>query len=206
MPLSHTEIWTALDALAARRGLSASGLAKAAGLDATSFNPSKRGNEGRPRWPSTESLMRVLQATSLSLGEFAGLAGDAPTPDNSIPLLGMARAGAGGAFDPQGYGTETDRTDLPVATPTMISIRVTGDSMSPLYREGDRVVVDRAVTDVRKGDRVVVQTTDGEVMVKEYAGGGSARAHLHSLNPDHPPRVLARREIDWMSRVLWVSQ
>lgn len=206
MPLTHSQFWIALDALAARRGLSPSGLAKASGLDATSFNPSKREAAGRPRWPSTESLMRVLQAAGLSLGEFAELAGDAHAPDNSVPLLGMARAGAGGAFDAEGFGTEDDRTDLPVATPTMISIRVTGDSMQPLYREGDRVVVDLAMTDVRKGDRVVVQTTGGEVMVKEYAGGGSARAHLHSLNPAYPPLVLARRDIDWMSRVLWVSQ
>ena len=47
---------------------SASGLAKRAGLDPTSFNKSKRvTGEGRPRWPSTESLAKVLEATGASL-------------------------------------------------------------------------------------------------------------------------------------------
>jgi phage repressor protein C with HTH and peptisase S24 domain len=49
--LSHKKIWSAIDALAARRGHSPSGLAKAAGLDPTTFNKSKRhGPEGRLRW------------------------------------------------------------------------------------------------------------------------------------------------------------
>ncbi len=211
MALTHAQIWSALDAVAARQGLTASGLARAAGLDASSFNPSKRETDGRPRWPSTESLMRALQAAGVSTGEFADLAGDQDPLRNSVPLVGMARAGRGGAFDPQGFsghghGVEMDHTALPVATPTMISVRVTGDSMEPVYREGDRVVVDRALSDVRKGDRVVVQTIAGEVMVKEYAGGGAIRAHLNSLNPSFAPIVIPRREIDWMSRVLWVSQ
>ena len=77
MPLSHGQLWKAIDGLARREGLSASALARRAGLDATSFNPSKRfgpGDPPRPRWPSTESLTQVLRATGLSLGEFAALA------------------------------------------------------------------------------------------------------------------------------------
>ena len=79
MPLSHAKLWKALDALARREGASPSGLARRAGLDATSFNPSKRfgpGQPPRPRWPSTESLMQVLATADLSLGAFADLAGD----------------------------------------------------------------------------------------------------------------------------------
>jgi hypothetical protein len=55
-------------------------LARRAGLDATSFNPSKRvsaGDPPRPRWPSTESLTLVLQAAGVSLADFAALADDA---------------------------------------------------------------------------------------------------------------------------------
>lgn len=97
MPLSHAKLWKALDALARREGTSPSGLARRAGLDATSFNRSKRfgpGEPPRPRWPSTESLTRVLEATGISLGDFAALADDAPLVSTSIPLLGLAQAGA----------------------------------------------------------------------------------------------------------------
>ena len=63
--LTHNQIWTAIDRLAARAKLTPSGLAKKAGLDPTTFNKSKRVTpEGRPRWPSTESVAKALQATT----------------------------------------------------------------------------------------------------------------------------------------------
>ena len=72
--LSHERVWAAIDALAARYSLSASGLAKRAGLDSTAFNKSKRQSaDGRPRWPSTESLAKIIEATESSLDEFFSL-------------------------------------------------------------------------------------------------------------------------------------
>lgn len=72
--LSHAQIWTAIDALAAKAGLTPSALAKRAGLDATAFNRSKRtAANGRPRWPSMESIARALNVTGVSLSEFAEL-------------------------------------------------------------------------------------------------------------------------------------
>ena len=74
--LTHNQIWGAIDALAARHGLSPSGLAKLAGLDPTTFNKSKRGGaNGKLRWPSTESVSKVLSATGASLDEFVTLVG-----------------------------------------------------------------------------------------------------------------------------------
>ena len=211
MPLSHAKLWKALDALARREGLSASGLALRAGLDATSFNPSKRfgpGDPPRPRWPSTESLTRILEATGLSLGAFADLADDAVQAATTIPMLGLAQAGADGFFDDAGLptGDGWDQTDLPRPRDGLFSLRISGESMVPLYREGDRVIVDRLGADVRKGDRVVVRTRDGETMAKELAGLTARTVTLSSLNPAHPPRALPRRDIDWMARILWVSQ
>lgn len=209
MPLTHAQLWSALDALARREGLSASALARRAGLDPTAFNPSKRlgpGDPPRPRWPSTESLMQVLSATGLSLGEFAGLARDSG-PSPTAPLLGMAQAGADGFFDEAGLPAgDWDETDLPAPRETLFSLRIVGDSMVPLYRPGDKVIVDRAETRVRKGDRVVVRTRAGEVMAKELGGQGARSITLLSVNPAHAPRVLAKRDIDWIARILWVSQ
>ena len=72
--LSHDRIWAAIDRLAERYGMSASGLARKSGLDATSFNRSKRTSpDGRDRWPSTESVAKVLRATGASLDEFLRL-------------------------------------------------------------------------------------------------------------------------------------
>lgn len=211
MPLSHGQIWKAIDGLARREGLSASALARRAGLDATSFNPSKRfgpGDPPRPRWPSTESLTRILEVTGLSLGAFADLAQDADERSSTIPLLGLAQAGQDGFFDDAGLptGDGWEQTELPRPKDTLLSLRITGDSMVPLYREGDKVIVDREAADVRKGDRVVVRTTGGETLAKEVAGLNARTVTLASVNPAYPPRVLLRADIVWMGRILWVSQ
>ena len=211
MPLSHAKLWKALDALAQREGTSPSGLARRAGLDATSFNRSKRfgpGEPPRPRWPSTESLMQVLSATGISLGAFAALADDAPPEPRAIPLLGMAQAGADGFFDDAGLPLAEgwEQTDLPRVKDSLLSLQIAGDSMTPLYREGDKVIVDRETTDVRKGDRVVVRTTGGETLAKEIAALNAREVTLASINPAYPPRALPRRDILWMARILWVSQ
>ncbi|WP_339915044.1 helix-turn-helix transcriptional regulator [uncultured Brevundimonas sp.] len=210
MALSHSQLWKAIDGLARREGLSVSGLARRAGLDATSFNPSKRFSPGeppRPRWPSTESLTRILDATGLSLGGFAALAGDAP-PGATVPMLGLAQAGQDGFFDDAGLpiGDGWDQGALPQASDSLLGLRITGDSMLPLYREGDRIIVDREATDVRKGDRVVVRTTGGETLAKVVTALGSADVTLGSINPAYLPRSVPRRDIVWMGRILWVSQ
>ena len=105
--LSHATVWAAIDALAERYSLSASGLAKRAGLDSTAFNKSKRlSADGRPRWPSTESIAKIIDATGSSLDEFFALvagmqnsiAGRLPAQPSSVPMLGFAQAGAGGFF------------------------------------------------------------------------------------------------------------
>ncbi len=76
---THAQIWQGLDSLASAKGYSPSGLAKQAGLDPTSFNKSKRiSPEGKPRWPSTESLAKVLSVTDATMTDFISLIGDAP--------------------------------------------------------------------------------------------------------------------------------
>jgi phage repressor protein C with HTH and peptisase S24 domain len=211
MPLSHAQLWKAIDGLARHEGLSVSALAKRAGLDATSFNLSKRfgpGDPPRPRWPSTESLTRVLTATGLSLGEFAALARDAAERPSTVPMLGMAQAGQDGFFDDAGLpvGDGWQQTDLPRPRDSLLSLSIVGDSMAPLYREGDRVIVDREATEVRKGDRVVVRTTGGETLAKEVAALTAKTVTLASVNPAYEARNLARGDIVWMGRILWVSQ
>src|SRR6202007_2411689 len=101
--LTHNQIWTALDRLAARAKLTPSGLAKRAGLDPTTFNKSKRVTpEGRERWPSTESVAKALAATNFSIDTFVALIGDGGRTVQSVPLLGFTQAGTDGHFDDGG--------------------------------------------------------------------------------------------------------
>lgn len=78
--LSHDDIWNGIDRLAFAFGYSPSGLAKHAGLDPTSFNKSKRFSpDGKPRWPSTESLSKVLSLTGATTSDFIALIGTPAT-------------------------------------------------------------------------------------------------------------------------------
>lgn len=71
---THAELWSAIDVLAKRAQLTPSGLARRAGLDPTIFNKSKRfASDGRPRWPSTESLAKILEITETDMITFAQL-------------------------------------------------------------------------------------------------------------------------------------
>jgi phage repressor protein C with HTH and peptisase S24 domain len=209
--LSHARIWAALDRLAERYGLSASGLARKAGLDATSFNRSKRTSpDGRDRWPSTESIAKVLNATDASLDEFMrlvdpGVGGMKTT----IPLIGMTQAGAGRLFNDEGMPTggpgweEVEFPDL--SNEKVFALEVQGDSMEPLYRDGDVLIVSPTAS-VRKGDRVVVRTRGGEVTAKEIKRRTAKSLELRSLNEAHPDRVIPMKDVAWMARVMWARQ
>jgi phage repressor protein C with HTH and peptisase S24 domain len=209
--LRHQDIWKAIDRLAAKYGLSASGLARRSGLDPTTFNKSKRvGPDGRLRWPSTESISKILDATGEPMGGFLALIGERARRGlaRKVPLLGYAQAGAEGYFDDAGYptGSGWDEIEFPdLGDPKAYALKVTGDSMEPAYRKGD-VLILAPDAEVKRGDRVVVKTAAGEVMAKEVLRRSARRIELRSLNPRHPDRGFAARDIQWMARILWVSQ
>src|SRR3954451_17539114 len=191
--LTHAQIWNALDRLAARAGLSASGLAKRAGLDPTTFNKSKRITpEGRARWPSTESVAKSLAATGTSVDTFVQLIEDTARPAaQAVPLIGFAEAGAGGYFDDGGYpvGKGWDEIPFPaVADENAYALEIFGESMVPAYRDGAIIIVSPAAS-IRKCARVVVKTRDGEVMVKELKCRTSKSIELRSINPAHKERT-----------------
>ncbi len=208
--LTHSQIWHAIDGLAARHGLSASGLAKLAGLDPTTFNKSKRGGaDGKLRWPSTESIAKILGATGATLDEFVALV-EAPgrAYTRRVPLIGLAQAGSSGFFDDAGFpvGAGWDEIPFPeVADERAYALEIAGDSMQPIYRDGDRIIVSPAAS-VRRGDRVVVKTTEGEVMAKQLARHTAHRIELRSFNPGYDIRSFAPAELAFMHRIIWASQ
>ena len=209
--LKHADVWRAIDRLAKEHGLSASGLARRAGLDPTTFNKSKRTTrEGKLRWPSTESVAKILAATNSSLMEFVGYIGESDGAGvfRNVPLIGFAQAGAAGYFDDAGYPSGAGWDEIPfpaLGDPHAYALEISGDSMEPVYRDGDVVVVSPA-TNIRRGDRVVIRTKAGEVMVKQLRRRTAKQLELQSLNVHHQDRTIGVDDVDWMARVLWASQ
>jgi phage repressor protein C with HTH and peptisase S24 domain len=225
--MKHEDVWRALDTLAAEHGLTVSGLARKAGLDATTFNRSKRRMvDGRERWPSTESIAKVLQATGASLETFTALVGGARAvpyassgarwPQDSgaaamsrrVPLIGFAQAGEHGFFDDLGIPVAGgwDEVGLPEVTDRhAYALEISGDSMLPVFRDGDVIIVSPGAP-TRRGDRVVARTKAGEVLAKELARRSARRVELRSINAAHPDRAFDLSELAWLHRIVWVSQ
>ena len=206
----HGDIWRALDNLAASRGLSASALAKRAGLDPTTFNKSKRvTRDGKLRWPSTESVSKVLTAVNATTVEFVTYLGSAePERRHRVPVIGYAMAGKDGYFDDAGYpaGSGWDEVAFPdLEDPHCYALEVTGDSMTPVYRDGDIIIVSPH-GQLRRGDRVVAKTKSGEVLAKELVRQTPRQLELISLNPVHGERIIQANELAWVHRVVWASQ
>ena len=208
--LTHAQVWSAIDRLATRAGLTASGLARRAGLDPTTFNKSKRiTTEGRARWPSTESIAKALAATGLPLQTFVELIGhDTKGATGAVPLIGFAEAGAAGHFDHNGFpaGGSWQEINFPTAHDQRIyALKISGHSMMPAYRDGDIVIVSPSAP-IRRGDRVVVRTRSGEMIAKELKRKTAKAVELKSLDGEHAERTLVMDDVSWMARILWVSQ
>ena len=207
--LTHLQIWRAIDALAARHNMSPSGLAKLANLDPTTFNKSKRAAGGKLRWPSTESIAKVLAATGASLEDFVALVSESPARrTRMVPLIGMAQAGAQGFFDDAGFpaGSGWEEIAFPeLADEHCYALEITGDSMLPVYRDGDRILVSPSGS-LRRGDRVVVKTHAGEVMAKQLGRMTAQRIELKSFNPAFEDRTFGLGEVAFIHRIIWASQ
>lgn len=207
----HADIWRGIDRLAASRDLSTSALARRAGLDPTTFNPSKReGADGKQRWPSTESIAKILMATGTPLDRFVALMveGGSADPPRRLPLIGYAEAGRDGFFDASGYpaGTGWDDALFPdVGDPSAYALEISGDGMLPVWRDGDTIIVSPSAG-CRGGDRVVAKLANGEVTAKELARLTAEHVVLRSFNPALEDRTATRGEVMWMARIIWASQ
>ncbi len=208
--LTHAQIWAALDRLAARAGLSPSGLAKKSGLDPTTFNKSKRITpDGRARWPSTESVAKSLAATGVTVEQFVSLITEgAPAPARAVPMIGLAQAAAPDYFDEGGFpsGKGWDEIAFPaIEDEHAYALEISGDAMEPAYRDGTVILVSPAAP-IRRNDRVVVKTRDGEVAARELKRKTAKTIELRAINPGGAERTLAAEEVLWIARIVWASQ
>ncbi|MEM8796547.1 MAG: helix-turn-helix transcriptional regulator [Pseudomonadota bacterium] len=216
---SHKQIWTAIDRLARYNNLSASGLARRAGLDPTTFNKSKRfAKDGRARWPSTESLAKVLSVTNTDFDTFNRFVTmrpndelssvDLPRESSSIPMLEFSEAASNDVFDSDGDPTGDNWQALDLGAlkdPSLYALKINGGEMEPVYRDGDVLLVS-TTAEPRSGDRVILRTNDGEITARTLVIANGEDISLVALNPEAANTEIPRSEITWISRIVWASQ
>ncbi len=212
--LTHQWIWNAIDALARHKELSPSGLARLAGLDPTAFNPSKRFTpEGRPRWPSTESISKILAATGFTLDEFTALAAETerarqtPAPAN-VPLIGQITDATVGGWYP--HGQELDdgldaHARMVVGGGGPFAVEVADASLEPVYRCGLTLVASSNAV-ASPGDRILIKPQGSLAVPRLLIGKTTRRLEIGSLRGDGESIGLDRSRVDWIARIIWVSR
>ena len=85
------------------------------------------------------------------------------------------------------------------------ALEVTGDSMEPLYRDGDILIVSPTAS-TRKGDRIVVCTTGGQILAQELKRRSAKTLEMTSLAKDQEDQVIPAEEIAWSARIMWARQ
>ena len=207
--LDHARIWQAIDRLARERGLSASGLARRAGLDPTTFNKSKRlSREGKPRWPSTESLARILGATGASLTEFAAYAETENGGWRGLPRAAFAEAERPGRFDERGRPTGSSWAAYAfpaLADSEAFALGIESETTAPPLKSGDVVIVSPRA-EVVPGDRVVVRTKAGRLALGILRGRSPTSVEVGPLDGTSQVTQIPAADVHWVARILWASQ
>lgn len=208
--LTHADIWAAIDRLARENRLTASGLARRAGLDPTTFNRSKRvTREGKPRWPSTESIAKILEATGQSFSHFVGLVQPPMTAaQRTVPFTNLRDVRSAHPFDAAGnpIAAEWDEIALPdVSDPHAFALEITDGQLQPVYQDGDILIVSPSAAP-RRGDRVFVRTVQGQVMILRLLRQTAKRVDLQSLWSDAGDLSLNLDEVASLARIVWASQ
>lgn len=200
---THDDIWRAIDRLAEEKGFSASGLARQAGLDPTAFNRSKRTSpNGKPRWPSTESLAKILAITECSTAAFLQILDpDAKPAARTIPLLPYTAVRAGRLKSEK---NETFSVTIAAGT-NAFAMRIDDDRLRPLFRAGATLVADIDAKAAAE-DRVLLFSK------KEGLKGGilhsAQKRTISVLLPEQDFREVAfpDSDVEWIARILWASQ
>lgn len=164
----------------------------AAGLDKSTIRKLMGGSVRTPKRENAEKIAIQLGMTVEELIAYGGgeTAPVIPEPP-SVAVPGKVGAGAPvDLFD----GYEKGDGMYHVACPTQLSpngivaVEVEGDSMEPVYSEGDVLFFSRATHEAVPTEavnkKVIAQTLDGKVWVKHLKMGSEpGKFHLLSINP-----------------------
>ncbi len=177
------------------RGMTLDAVAKLAGTTRGQIWKLENGEiQLTPRW--LDRLSKALDCEPLELlGGSEGLAGAA---GRDLPVIDYVQAGDWTApVDPyaKGDGMAVVHPATRVSAKAF-ALEIRGNSMEPEFREGDRVIVDPAVSPL-PGDFVVAKLDDAhEATFKKYrplGTGKGAAIELIALNPDWPALRIDRQ-------------
>ena len=204
--MKYENVWDAVDKLAKKHGLSPSGLAKLAGLDATTFNKSKRIRpDGKKRWPSLDSINRLLEIFNLSFEQFYALSsGNEEKENGSIPFAKLSEI-SDFISDNNPVWQKWGKVLFPDFRDALYAIEIDSEAYAPLYRYGTLVVASQN-SDIRKADRVIIYLNNSDGIIKEFVRRTPSKLIVTDINLPHAEENIPIADICLINRIVWISQ
>jgi phage repressor protein C with HTH and peptisase S24 domain len=213
--MKQADIWLGIDHLADQVGVSPARLARMAGLDQAVFSAGRRRKpNGDLRWPSMESLAKVLEVAGVSLGDFVNYMHGNPATRSGfkLPTLTLEKAADETFYDEDGFptGTGWDLVEFPdVQDPHCFGLLIQSDDFEPVFRQGDLLVCAPGIS-VRRGDRVVYRlrnslTDHGGLSIGTLLRQTPYTMDIAPLNGGDVETIQAQH-ISQLTRIAWARQ
>lgn len=206
--MKYENVWDAVDKLAKKHGLSPSGLAKLAGLDATTFNKSKRIRpDGKKRWPSLDSINRLLEIFNITFEQFYALSSCSEDKETgSIPFIKLSELNLEIDADSKKIDTQNwNKVLFPDFKDALYAVEVDYDAYAPIFRPGTLIIVSEN-SDIRKGDRVIIFLNDGNIFLREFIRRTPSKLVVANFNIPNDEETIAIADIKLINRIVWCSQ
>lgn len=203
--MKHEIIWEAVDNLAKKNGLSPSGMAKKAGLDPTIFNKSKRIlKDGRKRWPSMQSINKLLSLFDISLEEFYGRRAG---PQNLYsPIATYSKINLNLVLSNQGLDFSSwNKMDFNENSAETYSLELDTNRFEPIYKYGSIIII-TTNSQIRRGDRVIIINRFKEINLYEFLSQKNDSIEVVNLNKMDNIEILKNDDVRLLHRILWASQ
>ncbi len=204
--MKYENVWNAVDNLAKKHGLSPSGLAKLAGLDATTFNKSKRIRpDGKKRWPSLDSINRLLEIFNISFEQFYALSNSDEEKENgSIPYIKLSCL-PNQLVDKKIDMRNWNKVLFPDFKDALYAVEIDSSSYAPLLRYGT-ILIMAENSDIRNGDRAVIFLNDGHILIKEFIRRTASKLVVCNINTPEIEENVAINDVALINRIVWISQ
>ena len=206
--MRYEQVWAAVDNLAKANGLSPSGLAKKAGLDSTTFNKSKRVRpDGKKRWPSLESINKILLACNMNFEQFYNLGFEDVNTEvlSAIPYIKMSKLRSFDKMYQNSFDTaEWGKIRFPDSADNLYAVSVDTKKYAPVFLPSTMLVVSKN-SEVRRGDKVLMALKNNKVMIMEFVKRTPKTVELNSILDIEEEMEVDIKDIKTINRIVWAS-
>lgn len=206
--MQYNNVWDAVDKLAEKLGISPSGLARKAGLDATTFNKSKRVRpDGKNRWPSLDSISKILEVSGLTFEQFYHLSSE-NDDTNELPLVPFAKFSKFNFEFIENDAVNTNKwkkINFPDGKDNLYALELDCNDWQPVYHLNSVLIISKN-SEMRSGDRIIIFAANHKKMIYQFIRRTTKSVEVCDVNNPQDEKSIPINDIILMNRIIWASQ